>query len=190
MFFSLACGQLPQAFYLIFVDGEFVLYALSNSVRYGFLSVSEAKECFHDLFVFSHPDGTPEFSFQHAEKARIFAYAALFCSKVYVSEEDRYAMQRLSELLRDAIRKNVLQKKDLYGTEEEITRRIEEDGELSEARREFLSISLMVQDPEDMPEDRKRIIPAKKRSIGPPGRQKKTFGNGCSFLGGSKRVPV
>ena len=142
-------------------------YTLSNAVRYGFLSVSEAKECFEDLIVFNQPDGTPELSFQHDEKARIFARAALSCSKVYVSEEDRYAMQRLSELLRDAIRKDVLQKKDLYGTEEEIIQRIEEDEELSEAWRDFRSLSLMIQNPEDIPEDRKRIIPAKKRFIDP-----------------------
>ena len=156
-------------------------YTLSNAVRYGFLSVSEAKDCFQDLSVFIHPDGTPELSFQHAGKARIFAYAALSCSKVYVSEEDRYAMQRLSELLRDAIQKGVLLKKDLYRTEEEIIQKIEEDEELSEAWRDFRSLSLMVQDPEDMPEDRKRIIPAKKRFIDPLAEGRRLSETDASF---------
>ena len=142
-------------------------YALTNAVRYGFLSIEEAKECLEDIVVSADTEGVPELSFRNDGKARSFAYAVLSCSKIYVSDEDRYSMQRLAELLKKAMERGILQKKDLYRTEEEIIGRMEADEVLSKAWRDFRALSFMIKDPADMPKEWTRIIPAKKRYIDP-----------------------
>ena len=58
--------------------------------------------------------------FQNTPIAEAFAEAALACSKIYISDEDRYAMQLLSEILRTATEHQVIGEDDLYTTEPEV----------------------------------------------------------------------
>lgn len=76
-------------------------YTLANAVHYGFLPGVQA--LYDDLVVQENEFGTPELQFTTPARALEFAQAALACGKVYVCDEDRYAMERLSRLLRKAL---------------------------------------------------------------------------------------
>lgn len=97
-------------------------YTLGNGVNYGFISTEEAARLYQDLTVGVNEYGEPELVFRHAEIAKSFAELSLRCSKVYVSDEDRYAMQMLAELLKSAIDNGVLQESDLYLQERDVIR--------------------------------------------------------------------
>ena len=69
----------------------------------------------------------PELVFQTFEKAEKFALAALRTSWVYVADEDRFAMQALADLLRDAVERRVISKQDLWTTEPAILEKLSSD---------------------------------------------------------------
>ena len=77
-------------------------YTMGNSINYGFCTGKRAEGWYRDLVVGKNEAGQPELMFQTAEAAEDFALTALRCSEVYVSDEDRYSMQMLAELLQDA----------------------------------------------------------------------------------------
>ena len=95
-------------------------YTLGNLLNYRICSADETRAFYGDLSVAENEAGEPELAFSTAKIAEAFALASLACSKVYVSREDRYAMQMLSELLRAALDRGVLSDADLYATEPEV----------------------------------------------------------------------
>ncbi len=92
-------------------------YTLGNALNFSLAPAEELAALFADLRVGKNEDGEDELVFGSVQKARRFASLALACSKIYVCDADRYAMQLLSELLRDAIAAGVLCERDLDGTE-------------------------------------------------------------------------
>lgn len=141
-------------------------YTLGNMTRYGFRSYDIAKAYYEDLIVGQGEDGQQELCFRHQEIAVRFAQDALKCSRVYVSDEDRYSMQILAELLGHAISRGILSEDDLMQTEPEVIGRLENDPEMSGEWKRFRNLHQMVYD-SAAPEERKRIILAKKRYIDP-----------------------
>lgn len=95
-------------------------YTLGNLLNYRICSADETRAFYGDLSVAENEAGEPELAFSTAKIAETFALASLACSKVYVSREDRYAMQMLSELLRAALDRGMLSDADLYATEPEV----------------------------------------------------------------------
>ncbi len=93
-------------------------YTLGNLFFYGLMGPEEIRELYAD--VLTVPGEKPEVGFGHLRSARAFAFGALRCSKVYVSAQDRYAMQVLSEILRYAVLEHVICREDLYTTEEQV----------------------------------------------------------------------
>ena len=89
-------------------------YTLGNGVNFGLITRQQAAAYYADLTVGTNEHGEPELVFRHADIARAFAETALQCSKIYISDADRYAMQILAELLRDAIAAGVLTENDLW----------------------------------------------------------------------------
>ena len=140
-------------------------YTLRNILHYRFGTLDDLRRFYNDLCVTSE-DETAELAFRALDTARDFAFAALLCSEIYVSPEDRYAMQRLSELLRDAIARGVLAHEDLYGVEPAVIARLESDPETARAWSAYCALHEMIAD-ETAPEADRRTIRAKKRSIDP-----------------------
>ena len=95
-------------------------YTLGNAVNYGFCDEAWAKRCLDDLRVGTNEDGGDELMFETPEIAHAFALNALKCSRVYVSDADRYAMQALANLLRDACAEGIVTERDLHATESEL----------------------------------------------------------------------
>ena len=141
-------------------------YSLGNMFRYGFRSYDTAKAYYEDLIVGQGEDGQQELCFRHQEIAEHFAQDALKCSRVYVSDEDRYSMQILAELLGHAISRGILSEEELMRTEPEVIGRLENDPEMFDEWKRFRNLHRMVVD-SSAPEERKRIIFAKKRYIDP-----------------------
>ena len=140
-------------------------YTLRNILHYRFGSLEDLRRFYEDLCVASE-DGVTELAFRSLDTARDFAFAALRCSEIYVSPEDRYAMQRLSELLATAIQRGVLAQEDLYGVEPNVIAKLEADPETARAWRDYRALHEMITD-ETAPEADRRVIRAKKRSIDP-----------------------
>ena len=141
-------------------------YTVGNALAYAFASPAGLEAWYNDLRVSTAPDGQTELAFDNPSAARGFARTALRCARVYVSDEDRYAMQRLSEVLAEALRRGVLSEADLGGTEPAVIAKLEEDAKTCRAWRDFRALHRMRTD-EAAPREKRRVIPAKKRWIDP-----------------------
>lgn len=92
-------------------------YTLGNALQFGFLGIGTLRKLYDDLTVAKNEAGQDELCFRTPACAAQFAGTALRCGKVYVSDEDRYSMQRLSELLEIALEREILTPEDLMTTE-------------------------------------------------------------------------
>lgn len=141
-------------------------YTLGNALRWGFLTREEIAAIYADLRIGRGEDGAPELVFGSRARASRFAEAALACSRVYVSDENRYAMQALSELLARALEAGALSPADLDGTEPVLIAKLEASP-LAEAWKRFRGLHRIYR-AETQPDGRPwRQIPAKKRRIDP-----------------------
>lgn len=152
-------------------------YTLGNGVNYGFMTRDEALELYLDIERGTGDDGAEELVFRNPQSALRFAQVALRCSKIYSGDEDRYLMQRLSELVRDCIAKGLFLEDDLYTTEPAIIARIQDDPQCAAEWKRFCGIQgvrTRIEGPDA------RIVHAKKRYIDPyvPGLGRVTQWNG------------
>ena len=95
-------------------------YTLGNLMNFHLGAAEEAKALYDALVVTKNEEGQPELAFSEAQSALRFAEIALACAEVYVSDEDRYAMQMLSELLKEAMEDGAVTEAALMGTEQEL----------------------------------------------------------------------
>ena len=102
-------------------------YTLSNMVNFGYASRSETAAFYRDLCIAENEDGLPELAFQTGETALDFSMRALCLSRLYESKEDRYAMEMLSELLREALSLGVLKRSELYTSETAVIQKLRSD---------------------------------------------------------------
>lgn len=140
-------------------------YTLGNAANFGPASVPELGRLYENLTVSENESGEPELAFEDFKAAEVFASYALRCSRVYVSPEDRYSMQILSEVLSGAIARSAISRGDLFGDEPSVIAKLTADPASGQAWREFRALSRMVS-PAEFPE-RSRVIDAKKRRIDP-----------------------
>ena len=142
-------------------------YSLGNIINYEILSEEEVKKIYDDLRVGNNEEGEEEIVFRNKETALLFGKAALECSKIYVADEDRYAMQSLSEVLKYAIEKGVLSEEDLYSTEGAVIEKLLSYPETNEKWINFTKESVILRSDEERNEGKWRKIFAKKRYIDP-----------------------
>ena len=142
-------------------------YTLGNLLNYRIRTMDEVHAFYADLSVGTNETGAPELVFSDAKIAEEFAFASLACSKIYVSDEDRYAMQMLSELLKDAIALGVLSEADLHTTEPQVIAALLGDGRTAAAWQRFRAYRSMRRANAPEGEGQWRRIAAKKRYIDP-----------------------
>ena len=142
-------------------------YTCGNAVNFGLSDCAELGELFSDLRVGENEFGGTELVFADADKAARFAAIALDCSRIYVSDADRYAMQRLSELLRAALAAGVISERDLVSTEETVIAALRADPALAAEWDAFRALARVER--ADTPDGREgwRKIFAKRRRIDP-----------------------
>lgn len=97
-------------------------YTLSNGIHYGFSK--NVQPMYDALVVDVNEDGIEELVFTSSQAALDFADMALACGKVYVCDEDRYAMERLSRLLKNALEDNIITLPDLYTDETQVIQKL------------------------------------------------------------------
>lgn len=142
-------------------------YTLGNLVQFGFGTVDLAKSIFDAIVVGENENGEVELIFTAPETALTFAQCALACSSVYVSPEDRYAMQMLSELLHQALTAGVLTEADLMTTEPELLARLRADRVFDEKWKRYCAYHTIHEATAPVGPGEWRVIPAKKRCIDP-----------------------
>ena len=102
-------------------------YTLGNLWNYGFADLREIRAAYEDLFVGTDETGTNELVFHTPEVAEWFSRMALKTSRIYIADEDRFAMQALADLLCRAVERGVIRYKDLWTTERAVLARLTAD---------------------------------------------------------------
>lgn len=102
-------------------------YTLSNMMNYHFASPDEVKHLYEDLTVGINEIGEQELMFRSITQAKAFTLYSLRCSQVYVADEDRYAMEILARLIRQAMKDGILKEKNLYTREQDVIDRLMRD---------------------------------------------------------------
>ena len=119
-------------------------YTIGNAVNYRFISPQKARAFLDDLCIIQNAFREPELAFQSDLTAVEFAWTALRCGKVYSGREDRYSMERLARLLKDAIINRILDESDLYTTEAAVIRKLKQSS-LSAEWTAFTNLSEVVE---------------------------------------------
>ncbi|MGM9774104.1 MAG: HD domain-containing protein [Candidatus Egerieousia sp.] len=140
-------------------------YTLGNMVNYGFASLATAQKLYDDIIAGANEFGEPELVFRSEECAVEFAWLSLKCSEIYCGDADRYSMQILSEIIRDAVDDKVLDITDLYRDEPSVIGKLCSDEKYSALWRRYRSLSEIFYPDSDIPESRR--IDAKRRCIDP-----------------------
>lgn len=141
-------------------------YTLGNGVNYGFITSQQAKALYDDLVVGINEKQQQELMFASRERALEFAALALRCSKVYISDEDRYAMQSLAEILKEALYTGVLTRQDLYTRETQVVEKLK-DSALADSWQQFCACRQLLRGDAPGNGDGWYQILAKKRYINP-----------------------
>ena len=142
-------------------------YTLGNLYNYGFAPLDTIRAFYRGLTVGTDEKEAPELVFRSRETAGAFAEAALCTARIYVADEDRFAMESLALLLRDAIERGVLTERDLWKTEPEVIERLESDSVLGEKWRRCRSYSRILRCGERPETGNWLKVNAKKRWIDP-----------------------
>ena len=142
-------------------------YSIGNAINYGFADQCMAEALYRDIAVGTSEYGKPELVFTHLEQASAFASLALQCGKVYVCDEDRYAMQRLAEVLADALKAGVIAADDLGTTESQVIERLTANAEMAKTWHAFRALHATETADDAQPDGAWRKIYAKKRYIDP-----------------------
>ena len=140
-------------------------YTLGNLVNYGFGSKEDVERIYQDLIVGENEFHEDEIMFTHPKIAYQFALLSLQCSKVYVADNDRYSMEYLARLIKEAIELEVLDEKDLYTIEPVVIQKIMSHPVLKEKWAYFQKLN-SIRISNDPKEDY-YCINAKKRYIDP-----------------------
>lgn len=119
---------------------------------------------YEDLCIMVNEDGMEELAFRHDECASEFAHLALECGRIYSGDENRYAMDFLADLIRDALNEKLLSEEDLYRSEEDVIALLG-NSRFKERLKIFMNLCRTERcDPTD---PLSRVIDAKKRYINP-----------------------
>ena len=145
-------------------------YTVGNLLNYGFMDLEQLRGFYEDLEVGWDERGYPELTFRTPEVAAAFARAALRTARVYVSDEDRFAMEALAGLLRTAMERKVLSSGDLLTTEPEVIKKLRRDAFCAAEWEQFRGYSRILRSA-DRPETGAWLrVDAKKRWIDPLAR--------------------
>ena len=142
-------------------------YTLGNAHLVFHCPKAELKRIFDDIFVGKNEENVDELCFAHADIADIFTQLSLRQSEWFVSDEDRFSMQALADLLREARQRNVLTVDDLYLDEPHVIALLLSDPVLAARWQDYRRI-IGTRSGAQKPEGTYAVkIAAKKRSIDP-----------------------
>ena len=142
-------------------------YTLGNLENFRLRPPAFLRLYYQFLCVSLNEDGQEELAFSDTATAIEFGFDALRCSRIYVSDEDRYAMQMLSELLGRSLERGFLTEEDLMGTETALIEKLRKNPQSAAEWKAFRSLRQMITEEALAPPELRRVIRAKKRCIDP-----------------------
>ena len=137
-------------------------YTFGNLLNFGRGTREQVKGMLDDLVVGKNEACGDELMFRSVEQARAFAFGALEMGKIYVSDEDRFAMQALAELLKEAVRQGIISMDDLWTDEPVVIKKLCADPAFREHWAHFRGYCEIVRGREDG-----IVVRAKKRFVDP-----------------------
>ncbi|MCR5637191.1 MAG: HD domain-containing protein [Clostridiales bacterium] len=141
-------------------------YTIGNLENYKFSELNNLRKYYNDLVIAENEFNEPEISFKSIKIAFEFAKDALKCSYLYECDEDRYAMQTLSEIISFAIKSGVICENDLYTTESKVIAKLNGNTKTAEMWKSYCRLSSLISN-ESVPLSKRRVVNAKKRYIIP-----------------------
>ena len=142
-------------------------YTMGNLLNYGFADMEEIRGMYCDLVAGTDEAGQPEIVFRTPDKAAEFTRLALNNSRVYVADEDRFAMEALAHILRRALEKGILTRGELMTTEPQVIAKLKADAECDAAWEEFCGYSKILRSETKGTHGLWVSVNAKKRYIDP-----------------------
>jgi len=142
-------------------------YTLGNLYNYDICSLSEIRSFYQDLTITTNENGAPELAFQTPEIAAAFTKSALQTARIYIADEDRFAMQMLADLLKLALERHTLSPSDLHTTEPAVIQKLLADDICVSLWRQFRAFSRVTRAAEAPDHGQWVRVPAKLRYIDP-----------------------
>ncbi len=142
-------------------------YTLGNGCLVHNIELSDIQNIYDDIVVVENEKNEQELCFRSMEMARAFTFISLENSQWFVSDEDRFAMQYLADLIRKALRSNVIAADDLFSTENAVIKKIKNNQEVCQLWERYADISAVDASMERLNDIYCVNVSAKKRYINP-----------------------
>lgn len=154
--YPIADNKTPQ------LSADRLEYSLGNMLNYGFVEIERIKEYYQHIYV---NEAKNELAFDDLEIAIAFTKDVIKTAKVYIMDEDRFAMQSLAMLLKKAIEEKVIDYSDLYLNETAVIQKLINHHEYKDKWQAFCRYKKI--DRHNQPVENSYCIQAKKRYILP-----------------------
>lgn len=142
-------------------------YTCGNLLYYGFASREKIGSLYADIVPGLNEAGQDELVFRTPKVALAFARGALQCARVYVCDEDRFAMESLARMLREALALGAITTTDLWQTEDALIRKLVAHPTTRDAWCRYRRYRRVISCREKPETGLWLQVPAKKRSIDP-----------------------
>ena len=159
--YPVAENDMPQ------LSADRLEYTLGNAYIVHNADLYEIESIYNDLFVVKNENHFDELCFGSINAAKRFVEISLRNSYWFVSDEDRFAMQYLADMIKEAIQIYALSPDDLMTTERSVIEKLKKHPDMSSAWGDFTKISMVSVADKKMPGKYCVNIPAKKRYINP-----------------------
>lgn len=142
-------------------------YTIGNGFMVYNMELETLKDIYKALTVTRNEHGIEELCFNSYEAARKFLEISLRNSHFFISDENRFSMQYLADIVRLAVENGSLVPEDLYLTENDVIEHLKNDKKLSSMWKNYTEI-FTVETSLEKPENRYCVnVSAKKRYIDP-----------------------
>lgn len=100
-------------------------YTLGSFLSFNICTKNDIEKYYQDLYVGKNEEGIDELSFKHLEIAKQFTLNALKNFIYFAKEEDRFAMEYLASIIREAIKEKIIDEEDLYVDDKYVINKLE-----------------------------------------------------------------
>lgn len=141
-------------------------YTLHNFYNYQIDTLEDIQEMYDDLIVAKNENNEDEISFKSEKIAIKFTFLALKNAVIYTTNEDRYAMEYLAHIIKEALDLKVIDISDLYTIETELITKLKNNELFKVKWNEFTSLNKVKMVDNKIDEFTYKVL-SKKRIIDP-----------------------
>ena len=92
-------------------------YTLGTMAQFAYTDLDEIGRIYEDIVVSNNEEGEQELAFAHADYAAAFTHSSIRSGRMFSCDSQRYAMESLAGLLKEAVKKSIITEDDLYHDE-------------------------------------------------------------------------